>query len=82
MAPKARIQAKIFFKFHVMVTNNLNINSVNFFDSAMILKYGPFPYKGITPNMERLMEVTHIVQMDSINLPNQHLTVSVSGSSI
>ncbi len=54
----ARIQAKIFFKFHVIVTNNLNINSesVNLFDSAMILKYGPFPYKGITPNMERLNE--------------------------
>ena len=54
VAPKARLRAQIFFKFHVMVTNDLNINSVNFFVSAMILKFDPFPYKGITPYMERL----------------------------
>ncbi len=29
-ALKARLRAQIFFKFHVMVTNNLNIESVNF----------------------------------------------------
>ncbi len=38
VAPKARLWAQIFFKFHVMVTNDLNINSVKFFDSAMIKK--------------------------------------------
>ena len=54
VAPKARLRAHISFKFHVMVTNDLNINSVKFFVSAMILKFDPFPYKGTTPYMERL----------------------------
>ena len=34
--------------------DTLKINPVKFFDSAPTLKIDPFPYKGITPYMERL----------------------------
>ncbi len=34
--------------------DTLEINPVKFFDSAPTLKIDPFPYKGITPYMERL----------------------------
>ncbi len=54
VAPKARLQAQIFVKFLLLVTDTLNINSVNFFRSATTLKIDPFPYKGIMPYMERL----------------------------
>ena len=54
VAPKARLRAQIFIKFCILVTDTLKINPVKFFDSAPTLKIDPFPYKGITPYMERL----------------------------
>ncbi len=50
------LRAQIFFKFFLYVTNTLNINSVAYFDSAMILKIDPFPYKDIMPYMEILIK--------------------------
>ena len=50
------LRAQIFFKDFLCVINTLNINSVAYFDSAMILKIDPFPYKDITPYMEILIQ--------------------------
>ena len=52
--PSLRVQ--IFFKIFLCVINTLNINSVAYFDSAMILKIDSFPYKDITPYMEILVK--------------------------
>ena len=46
------LRAQIFFNFFLYITNGLNINSVAYFDSAMTLKFDPFPYKDITSYME------------------------------
>ena len=56
MALDPSLRAQIFFNFFLYVTNTLNINSVAYFDSAMILKMDPFPYKDIMPYMEILVK--------------------------
>ena len=50
------LRPQIFFNFFLYVTNTLNINSVAYFDSAMILKIDPFPYMDTLPYMEILVK--------------------------
>ncbi len=50
------LRAQIFLKNVLRITNTLNINSVAYFDSSMILKIDPFPYKETKPYMEILVK--------------------------
>ena len=50
------LQAQIFLKKFLYITNGLNVNSLAYFDSAMTLKINQFPNKDITPYMEILVK--------------------------
>ena len=56
MVPNPRLRAQIFLSFFLLGSDNLNFDSVKFFDWAITLKIDPFPYKGVLPYMERLDE--------------------------